>query len=54
MAAAFLAMSDTYGPLFPVSRAEAQTPEVANARAAALKGQLIMDSGPHWRGIVFR
>ena len=29
MAAAFVAMNDTYGPLFAVSRAEAATPEMA-------------------------
>src|SRR5258705_9176993 len=33
MAAAFVAMNDTYGPLFGVSRAEAATPEQADARA---------------------
>ena len=48
MAAAFVAMNDTYGPLFGVSRAEAQTPELANARAAALKGQFIMDMHTHF------
>ena len=48
MAAAFLAMNDTYGPLYLVSRAEAQTPELANARAAGLKGQFIMDMHTHF------
>ncbi len=48
MAAAFLAMNDTYGPLYLVSRAEAQTPELANARADALKGQFIMDMHTHF------
>ena len=48
MAAAFLAMNDTYGPLYMVSRAEAQTPELANARAAGLKGQFIMDMHTHF------
>ena len=48
MAAAFLAMNDTYGPLFGVSRAEAQTPELANARAHGLKGQFIMDMHTHF------
>ena len=48
MAAAFLAMNDTYGPLFGVSRAEAQTPELADARAHALKGQFIMDMHTHF------
>ena len=48
MAAAFLAMNDTYGPLYLVSRAEAQTPELANARAAGLRGQFIMDMHTHF------
>ena len=48
MAAAFVAMNDTYGPFYLVSRAEAQTPELANARAAALKGQFIMDMHTHF------
>ncbi|MFN0164073.1 MAG: amidohydrolase family protein [Burkholderiales bacterium] len=48
MAAAFVAMNDTFGPLYMVSRAEAQTPEMANARAAALKGQFIMDMHTHF------
>lgn len=48
MAAAFLAMNDTYGPLYLVSRAEAATPEMANARAASLRGQFIMDMHTHF------
>jgi uncharacterized protein len=48
MAAAFVAMNDTFGPLYLVSRAEAQTPDLANARAAALKGQFIMDMHTHF------
>jgi predicted TIM-barrel fold metal-dependent hydrolase len=48
MAAAFLAMNDTYGPLFGVSRAEAQTPELANERAKRLSGQFIMDMHTHF------
>jgi predicted TIM-barrel fold metal-dependent hydrolase len=48
MAAAFVAMNDTFGPLYMVSRAEAQTPEMANARAQALKGQFIMDMHTHF------
>ncbi|MDB5728953.1 MAG: amidohydrolase [Noviherbaspirillum sp.] len=48
MATAFLAMNDTYGPLFGVSRAEAQTPEQANERARALSGQFIMDMHTHF------
>jgi len=48
MAAAYLAMNETYGPLYMVSSAEAQTPEMANARANALKGQFIMDMHTHF------
>ena len=48
MAAAFLAMNDTFGPLFGVTRAEAQTPEQADARAKALSGQFIMDMHTHF------
>jgi uncharacterized protein len=48
MAAAFVAMNDTFGPMYLVSRAEAQTPELANARAAGLKGQFIMDMHTHF------
>jgi predicted TIM-barrel fold metal-dependent hydrolase len=33
MAAAFVAMNETYGPFYAASRAEAATPEMANARA---------------------
>ena len=48
MAAAYVAMNDTFGPLYMVSRAEAQSPEMANARANALKGQFIMDMHTHF------
>jgi len=48
MATAFLAMNDTYGPIFGVSRAEAQTPEKANERAKKLSGQFIMDMHTHF------
>ena len=48
MAAAFVAMNETFGPLYLVSRAEAQTPELANARAAGLKGQFVMDMHTHF------
>jgi uncharacterized protein len=48
MAAAFLAMNDTYGPIFGVSRAEAQTPEEADERAKGLSGQFIMDMHTHF------
>jgi len=36
MAAAFLVMNEVYGPLYEVSRAEAQTPDMAKERAQAL------------------
>ncbi|WP_108648364.1 amidohydrolase family protein [Polynucleobacter rarus] len=48
MATAFLAMNDTYGPMFSVSEAEAATPEMANERASGLKGQFIMDMHTHF------
>src|SRR3954452_22341132 len=48
MAASYLAMNDTYGPVFGVSRAEAATPEVADERANALKNQFIMDMHTHF------
>ena len=48
MAAAFLAMNEVYGPLYGVSRAEAQDKDAADARARALKGQFIMDCHTHF------
>lgn len=48
MAAAFVAMNETYGPLYAVSRAEAATPDMANERANALKSQFIMDMHTHF------
>src|SRR5215813_12367493 len=48
MAAAFVAMNDTYGRLYVVSRAEAVTPEMANERAKALADQFIMDMHTHF------
>ena len=48
MAASFVAMNDTYGPVFGVSRAEAATPEMADERAKSLKGQFIMDMHTHF------
>jgi len=53
MAAAFVAMNETYaddrsGPLYRVSSAEAQTPELARERARALSGQFIMDMHTHF------
>src|SRR6185295_6320901 len=48
MAAAFLAMNEVYGPMYGVSRAEAQDKDAADARAKALKGQFIMDCHTHF------
>ncbi len=48
MAAAFVAMNDTFGSMFTVSQAEAATPELANERAKALAGQFIMDMHTHF------
>ena len=48
MAAAFLAMNETYGPIFGVSQAEAATPEMAADRARGLSGQFIMDMHTHF------
>jgi predicted TIM-barrel fold metal-dependent hydrolase len=48
MATAFLAMNDTYGPLFGISRAEAAAPELADERARQLSGQFIMDMHTHF------
>ena len=48
MSAAFLAMNEVFGPVFTASRAEAATPGVADARAAALKKQFIVDCQTHF------
>lgn len=48
MAAAFVAMNETYGPFFEVSKAEAATPEMAKDRADGLKNQFIMDMHTHF------
>jgi predicted TIM-barrel fold metal-dependent hydrolase len=48
MATAFLAMNETYGPLFGVSRAEAQQPGAADERAKALASQFVMDMHTHF------
>ena len=48
MAAAFVAMNDTFGALFDVTRAEAATPAMAQERADALKDQFIMDMHTHF------
>ena len=48
MATAFLALNDTYGPLYGVSRAEAAEPERADDCAKKLSGQFIMDMHTHF------
>jgi uncharacterized protein len=47
MAASFLAMNQVFGPLFMVSCAEAQTPELARVRADALRNQFVFDCHTH-------
>jgi predicted TIM-barrel fold metal-dependent hydrolase len=48
MAAAFLAMNEVFGPVFEVMPAEAAQPGVAEARAAGLAGQFIVDVQTHF------
>lgn len=48
MAAAFLAMNDVYGPVFGVTRAEAQERDRAEARAAQYRDQFILDVHTHY------
>ncbi len=48
MAAAFVVMNDVYGRLYDAPRAEAQTPDMAKERAAALSKQFIMDMHTHF------
>jgi uncharacterized protein len=48
MAAAFLAMNEVFGPVFDVSRAEAQAPGAADTRAGSLAGQFIFDAQTHF------
>jgi uncharacterized protein len=48
MAAAFVAMNDTFGAVFDASRAEAATPAMAQERAEALRDQFIMDMHTHF------
>ena len=48
MAAAFVAMNDTFGVVFDASKAEAATPAMAQERADALKDQFIMDMHTHF------
>jgi predicted TIM-barrel fold metal-dependent hydrolase len=48
MAASFVAMNQVFGPLFEANAAEAASPELADARAAALSGQFIIDGHTHF------
>lgn len=48
MAAAFVAMNQSFGNLFDASAAEAAAPDMANERAAGLRGQFIMDMHTHF------
>jgi predicted TIM-barrel fold metal-dependent hydrolase len=48
MATAFVAMNEVYGPLYGASTAEAKSVDLAQARAAGLKDQFIMDVHTHF------
>jgi predicted TIM-barrel fold metal-dependent hydrolase len=48
MAAAFVALNQTYGCTFAATEREASTPEEAAARAVALEDQFIMDMHTHF------
>jgi predicted TIM-barrel fold metal-dependent hydrolase len=48
MAASYFVMNQVYGPIFSVSEAEAATPELADARAQALKQQMVFDAHTHF------
>jgi hypothetical protein len=48
MAASFVAMNEVFGPLFDASVAEAATPDLAEQRAAALSGQMVVDGHTHF------
>ena len=48
MAASYFVMNEVYGPLFSVARAETTNPERADARADALRSQLIFDAHTHF------
>ncbi len=48
MATAFVAMNEVYGPIYGASPAEAKSVETAQARAAGLKDQFIMDVHTHF------
>jgi predicted TIM-barrel fold metal-dependent hydrolase len=48
MAASFVALNQVFGHLFDASEAEAATPELAQSRADALAGQLVIDGHTHF------
>ncbi len=48
MAAAFVALNETFGRFFDAGAAEAATPELADERAAALSDQFVMDMHTHF------
>ncbi len=48
MATAFVAMNEVYGPIYGASPAEAKSVDLAQARAAGLKDQFIMDVHTHF------
>jgi uncharacterized protein len=48
MAASFVALNQVFGPLFDATEAEAATPELAQARANALSGQMVIDGHTHF------
>jgi uncharacterized protein len=48
MAASFVAINQVFGHIFEASIAEAATPDMANARAAGLSGQMVIDGHTHF------
>src|ERR1700722_12668566 len=48
MAASFVALNQVFGPIFDASEAEAATPDMADARAGALSGQMVIDGHTHF------
>jgi uncharacterized protein len=48
MAASFVAINQVFGNIFDVTEAEAATPELAEARASALSGQMVIDGHTHF------
>jgi predicted TIM-barrel fold metal-dependent hydrolase len=48
MAACFLSINETFGPIFQVNPAEAATPDLSTERSKALKDQFIMDADTYF------